>query len=158
ALSNLYWIVSAVFAPVNTGLRYTASRVGLSGPMQILQQNLLIWFYTAFVHRVGTYLIEVYSGRLRVGAARYRQLLEQHERVKAGVPGEPPRDGQQPPPPVTDAVDEVRRVTVTLMGQVKVGKSSLINALLGERRAMTDVLPATHEIARYELQPEGIPT
>jgi predicted GTPase len=49
-------------------------------------------------------------------------------------------------------------VTITLTGQVKAGKSGLINALLGERRAQTDVLPATNEIARYELQPEGIPT
>ena len=49
-------------------------------------------------------------------------------------------------------------MTVTVCGQVKQGKSSLINSLLGEQRARTDVLPATNEITRYELQPEGIPT
>jgi predicted GTPase len=42
------------------------------------------------------------------------------------------------------------------MGQVKAGKSSFINALLGEQRAKTDVIPATAEITRYELQPEGV--
>src|SRR5262249_25079654 len=29
---------------------------------------------------------------------------------------------------------------------------------LGDQRARTDVLPATNEITRYELRPEGIPT
>jgi predicted GTPase len=57
-----------------------------------------------------------------------------------------------------EPADLVPRVTITLMGQVKVGKSSLINAILGEQRAVTDVLPATDEISRYELQPPGIPT
>jgi predicted GTPase len=57
-----------------------------------------------------------------------------------------------------DAADQVGRVTITVMGQVKAGKSSLINALLGEQRARTDVVPATAEITRYELQTEGIPT
>jgi hypothetical protein len=99
------------------------------------------------------------SGRLRVGAGRYRQLVRQ--RAPDGQPGgavPSPAEAEGARPLETDAADEVRRVTITLMGQVKVGKSSLINALLGEQRARTDVLPATSEIQRYELQPEGIPT
>ncbi|HXG11158.1 MAG TPA: GTPase [Gemmataceae bacterium] len=148
--SNAYWLVSALFSPLNTGLRYAASRVGLAKPWQMLQQNLLLWFYTGFVHRTGTYLIELNSGRLRVGVQRYRQLVRQQlptdqREAEAGLPEK-------------DAADEVRRVVITLMGQVKVGKSSLINALLGEQRAQTDVLPATSEVQRYELQPKGIPT
>ncbi len=43
------------------------------------------------------------------------------------------------------------QVTLALFGQVKAGKSSLVNALLGEARAVTDVLPATAEITRYRL-------
>jgi hypothetical protein len=35
-----------------------------------------LWFYTAYVHRLGTYLIELNSGRLRIGAARYRELMQ----------------------------------------------------------------------------------
>jgi predicted GTPase len=45
-----------------------------------------------------------------------------------------------------------------MIGQVKAGKSSLINAILGEQRAKTDVLPATSGIDRYELLTPGIPT
>src|SRR5262249_51349295 len=74
--SNIYWAVAAVSTPRDTGARSLASKVGLGEPMKLLQKNLFLWFYTAFVHRVGTYLIDVNSGRLRVGATRYRELLE----------------------------------------------------------------------------------
>lgn len=145
--SNVYWLIAAVFSPVNTAARYLASKAGMSKPWRMLQQNLLIWFYTAYVHRLGTYLIDLHSGRLRVGARRYRELLE-------GIADDAASAGPQ----AAGSADEVRRVTVTLLGQVKAGKSSLINALLGEQRALTDVLPATNEMDRYELQPPGLPT
>jgi predicted GTPase len=146
--SNIYWIVAGIFSPLNTAMRYAASQVGMSRPLQMLQENLLVWFYTAFVHRLGTYLIDLNSGRLRVGADRYRQLLAEAKgiavpRQPAGVPAAAEPDGA------------VRRVTLTILGQVKAGKSSLINALLGEQQARVHVLPATAEITRYELHPEG---
>jgi predicted GTPase len=131
---NVYWVISALFAPVETGGRFAASKLGLSQPWQMLLQNLLVWFYTAYVHRLGRYLIELNSGRLRVGAARYRELMQA------------PSSASAP------------QVTITVLGQVKAGKSSLINALLGEQRALTDVLPATAGIERYELHPPNIPT
>ncbi len=61
-------------------------------------------------------------------------------------------------PSVPDAAEAVPQVTITLMGQVKAGKSSLINALLGEQRARTDVLPATASVTRYELKQDNIAT
>jgi predicted GTPase len=148
--NKVYWMVAALFSPVNTGIRYAASQVGLSTPLQMLQQNLLLWFYTAYLHRLGTYLIELNSGRLRVGATRYRQLMTQTSPVATA-------DGAaQPAAP--EPAEAVRQVTITLMGQVKAGKSSLINALLGAQRAVTDVLPVEHHVERYELQPRGVPS
>lgn len=144
--NNIYWLVSAVFSPINTGIRYSASKLGMSRPLQLLQQNLFTWFYTAYVHRLGSYLIDLHSGRLRVGARRYQELLK----GMSASSSLPTVDG--------DAADQISRVTLTVLGQVKAGKSSLINALLGEQRAKTDVLPATDNITRYELQPPGIPT
>jgi predicted GTPase len=135
--NNIYWAIAALFNPVKTAARYTGSTIGLSPPWQMLQQHLFVWFYTAFIHRLGTYLIDLNSGRLRVGAARYRELLAACTAPAAG---------------------EVPLVTVTLLGQVKAGKSSLVNALLGEQRAHTDVLPATASVQRYELQPPEIAT
>jgi predicted GTPase len=45
-----------------------------------------------------------------------------------------------------------------LIGQVKAGKSSLVNAFLGEQRARTNVLPETREVTHYELKLPGNPT
>jgi predicted GTPase len=112
------------------------------------------WFFSAYVHRVGHYLIELHSGRLRVGAKRYRELMAQH----APLPG-PPNESRSPSADVgEDRVEPTparssESVTLTLIGQVKAGKSSLVNALLGERRAATDVLPLTDAITRYHLAP-----
>jgi uncharacterized protein len=146
--NNIYWLISAVFDPVNTGLRYAASRIGTTTPLTQLQNNLYVWFYTAYIHRVGTYLIDLQSGRLRVGAKRYRELV-----TGAAQPDEKLAGAGK----VEKPVEAVRKVTVTLMGQAKVGKSSLINALLGDQRAVTDALPATAGIERYDLQPGEIP-
>jgi predicted GTPase len=145
-VSNIYWLISSVFSPMTTGVRYLASRVGMTMPFQKLQENLLLWFYTAFIHRLGTYLIDLNSGRLRVGARRYRELMEQRQ------PGVLPAPAAEPGADGEDADAAVRQVTLTLIGQVKAGKSSLINALLGERRAVTHVLPETSEVTRYELE------
>jgi predicted GTPase len=141
--SNVSWLVSSLFAPVNTSIRYLATHVGVTTPWQKLQHNLLLWFYTAYVHRLGTYLIDLNSGRLRVGARRYRELLQQSQNAA--------------PDGATEPADETRPVTLTVLGQAKAGKSSVINALLGEQRAHTGVLPLTSEVTRYHLQPEGIP-
>lgn len=145
--NNVYWLVSAVFAPIETAVRFAASKVAHGSTWDMLQQNLLLWFYTAYLHRLGTYLIELHSGRLRVGVKRYREMLGTYAGTDAPV-----TTGNVEAPPAIPA----REVTLTAFGQVKVGKSSLINALLGERRAITDVLPTTNEVTRYRLKPANI--
>jgi hypothetical protein len=147
-VSNAYWLISAIFDPINTGIRYAASRLGTTTPLTQLQNNIYIWFYTAFVHRVGTYLIDLQSGRLRVGAKRYRELTSGTATLDEKLTGA----GK-----VEKPVEAVRQVTVTLMGQTKAGKSSLVNALLGEQRAVADVLPATAGVERYDLHPGEVP-
>jgi predicted GTPase len=149
--SNAYWLIAALFSPVNTGLRYVASRFGIARPMEMLQKNLLLWFYTAYLNRLGNYLIDLNSGRLRVGATRYRALVDRAAAAREGTL--PQAEG-----PAPDAAEAVPQVVVTLLGQVKAGKSSLVNALLGEQRARTDVLPATAGVERYELRQPGILT
>jgi predicted GTPase len=144
-----YWLMSAVFSPVNTGLRYLAAELGMSRPLDMLQRDLIIWFYVAYVHRVGNYLIEVNSGRLRIGADRYRQLRDS-------------QDGRAPEATGREAsvlsAAGSGGIGLTIFGQVKTGKSSFVNALLGAQRAKTDVLPATDQVTRYELRPAGIDT
>jgi predicted GTPase len=160
--SNVYWAISAVFSPINTAVRYSASKLGLSRPFQMLQANVLAWFYTAFVHRVGTYLIDLNSGRLRIGAKRYRELLHRRERIEAAAQsasgGSAPPDAADSAPALEPPEATPYTTTLAILGQVKAGKSSLINALLGERRAVTDVLPATSAITRYQLRSPAPPS
>src|SRR5262249_50280523 len=127
--TNVSWAVAALLNPVSAASRYVASRAGLSAPVQMLQQDLLLWFYRQYVRQLGTYLVELNSGRLRVGATRYRQLVAARGPVPVEANGVAEADGPAVP-----------QVTITLFGQVKAGKSSVVNALLGERRAATDVL------------------
>lgn len=150
-VNNLYWAANAIFAPYNTAMRYVATRIGMGTSMQLLQQNLLLWFYTAFIHRLGTYLIDLNSGRLRIGAERYRQLVKQLAEAEAGTV-----TNKNDNEPTTGMASEPDKVTITVFGQVKAGKSSLINAILGERKAETNVLPQTNEITRYELKRQGV--
>ena len=138
--NNLWWLIGAFFNPVETGSRYAASRLGLSTTWNKLQENLTQWFFIAYVHELGRYLIDLESGRLKVGAHRYRELT-------AAVDG-----GSAP------GSHETRPLSIVVFGQTKAGKSSLINAILGEQRAAADVVPLTDEVTRYELRlKEGPP-
>jgi predicted GTPase/membrane protein implicated in regulation of membrane protease activity len=153
--SIVSWAVAALFNPIGTALRYLASEVGINRPLALLQQNLLVWFYTAFLQRMGTYLIALNSGRLRVGAERYRQILRGQYQ-----PAPPTGDGDDHTEvvPAPDAAESVAQVTITLLGQVKAGKSSLVNAILGEQRARTHVLPETRQATAYDLDSDNIAT
>ncbi len=161
-LSKFYWPISAILAPQTVVARYAASHFVVNPVTRDIQSNVLAWFTIMFIERVGYYAIELNSGRLAGGADRFRETLkkmEARERRAGGVsppvtetapkPDEktnPPDNGQQAP-------DEEQRteVTIALVGQTKAGKSSLINAILGDQQAKTDILPATSEVARYRL-------
>jgi predicted GTPase len=136
--SYLWWAASAVFAPIETAVRYAATQAGAAAPLQLFQTNLIAWLHRAYIRRLGHYLIELNSGRLRVGAQRYREMkaaLESPDGTSAGKP--------------------VELVTLTVLGQAKAGKSSFINALLGAQQAKTDVVPTTGGVTRYELPLPG---
>ena len=167
--SNVYWLASAVFDPIKTATRYVAAKYGMGKPLELFQQNVILWFYGAYVRELGFYLIELYSGRLKVGVTRYRELMAEHGHDPDGPPivVPPPEGTPAEPTPDGKATDEAppapgpprsRGVSIVLIGQVKAGKSSLVNALLGERKAATDVLPLTSEVTRYDLVSPGVPT
>ncbi len=231
--SNLWWAVSALINPLQTGLRYAASQAGVVTPTRRLQENLMEWFYTAFIQRLGYYLIEVHSGRLKVGSARYKELLRAHglsessllsatpdslpgasvtpesptpaspttpmAAATSATPGAPTSASTlggaasavssatsasspsltSPTSTTTTATtattasssstssaapaapastwNAIRPVTLAVLGQVKAGKSTVINGLLGEVRAETSVLPWTQGVQRYEVSLPGVP-
>ena len=156
---NVYWAGAAVLDPIQTALRYLASKAALGSLMDRIQDNIILWFHTAFIHHLGRYLIELNSGRLRVGAKRYRELLAQHQ-------APPEDDPTARPAPSPEAMSEAaittaantaigpKAITVAVLGSVKAGKSSLVNALLGRNAATVDRLPVTAGI-RYDYTLRG---
>ena len=85
---NVYWVFSAVLDPVRAGAQIFATKAGLQTTFKQVQNNVLTWFYTTYLQELGRYLIELNSGRLRVGVARYRELLAKKEAPPA-EPGAP---------------------------------------------------------------------
>ena len=153
---NVYWAGAAVFNPVEVGIRWLASRYALGGLLDKLQDNLLLWFHTAFVHQLGRYLVEMNSGRLKVGVKKYRELLAAHQAPPvAETPGvDTPGSAAESPPPVTPAL-AARPIGIAVLGPVKAGKSSLVNAVLGQSAATVDTLPVPHVGVRYNVSLPG---
>ncbi len=151
---NAYWAGSTILNPVEGGLRWLATRYGLGNLVDRLQGNVLLWVHTAFIHQLGHYLVEMNSGRLKVGVKRYRELIAAHQAPPLQADLAPPDASEQPaatPPARThDAAP-----AIAVLGPVKAGKSSLVNALLGQQAATVDTLPVPHVGVRYNLTLNG---
>jgi uncharacterized protein len=114
--SDLYTYLLPLFNPI-TGLPRIASQHLMVKPAwKSMQQNVLRWFYRAFVNRLGTHLVELYSGRLSIGADHYRKLTR-----KARQPGDDVEAG-----PAALVID--------VAGARGSGKSRLIEAIEEARK------------------------
>ena len=141
-LYNLYRLVSFGVNPVSAAIR---EMKGLAWE-QLLESSATEvrgWLLDAYVKKIGYYAIELYSGHLLLEDAPVetptsasRRDLKKLEALQTRVDTEPLR--------------------VLVLGQVKAGKSSLVNALFGETRALTDVLPETPEVTPYLLERDGL--
>jgi small GTP-binding protein len=134
---NAVWAASVLVNPANV-LKYLASNVTVGPLTRELHTEFLAAMYLRFVRQLGFYLIEMNSGRLRGGADRYRLAFETPDPITAGSQSAP-------------ATLVPESLNVAVVGQVKAGKSSVINALVGERVARSDVLPETIHVNRYRL-------
>ena len=93
------------------------------------------WAIDYCVQKAGHYAIQLYSGGF---------VLDDEYRSRVSAPVEGDLFDQEP-------------LQVLVVGQVKSGKSSLINALLGQVRAPVDTLPATAGVDLYECQLDALP-
>jgi len=81
--NDIYSIVLPFFSPTTGLARYGAQKL-ISGPAwKRVRQSLLRWFYRAYVNRLGHHLVELYSGRLAIGAENYRRLSKRVEEARA---------------------------------------------------------------------------
>ncbi|MDD5578525.1 MAG: 50S ribosome-binding GTPase [Methylobacter sp.] len=86
------------------------------------------WLLQTLVKKIGYYAIALYSGQLA-----------------------PPRLSE-PEPEIDNTTAIKKPLRILIAGQVKAGKSSLVNALFGDLRAPTDVLPLTDALTIYSLK------
>ena len=137
---DLYRLGSLAINPVGAVLR----ELRALSAHQILKyptEEIKLWLLQSYVKKVGYYAIELYSGALTLSDKPTTEYITQYsqqdiERSQEKPSGEPLR--------------------LLVLGQVKSGKSSLINALFGEVRAMTDVLPLTADFTPYLLERDGV--
>ena len=108
----------------------------------LTKQTLNQWLLTWFVDRLGYHAIELYSGKLLLT----RQFDLSTPALRAGT-----AEAQAPSQTVT-----AEPLRILLLGQVKAGKSSLINALFGTTCAATDVVPMTARLTSYVLDRQRI--
>ena len=120
-----------------------------SGRLAIVLQNELVReFYQRYLRQVGYYLIEMYSGRLKGGSRVYREHFASWAVAAHAAGGD------------TTVFAQLSAVstTIAVMGQVKAGKSSLINALMKDKVAATSVLPETRQVQSYRYLLPGSET
>ncbi|WP_437185617.1 GTPase [Planctomicrobium sp. SH668] len=140
-VQNAGWAVGVLINPA-TVLKYLTSELTMGPVTQELQTEFLASVYLRFIRQTGFYLIEMNSGRLRGGADHYRETFGTLNSLS------------QPQKPTLEQAEKLKpeSLTVALVGQVKAGKSSLVNSLIGSGQARSDVLPATSEVERYQFQ------
>jgi predicted GTPase len=104
----------------------------------LTKQTLTQWLLKWYVDRIGYHAIELYSGKL---------LLTRQLDLSASAPSLP----ESAEPRATSQAVTTEPLRILMLGQVKAGKSSLINALFGAAYAATDVLPTTGRLTSYVL-------
>ncbi|MDZ4850251.1 MAG: GTPase domain-containing protein [Pirellulaceae bacterium] len=105
-----------------------------------LHKELIRTFYQVYLRQVSYYLIEMYSGRLKGGSRHFRQKFGHLATAMHASRGD------------TSLLANLEAVntTIAVIGQVKAGKSSLVNALMGDKVAATSILPETRTVKRFE--------
>jgi len=137
---SLLWRLSRLLLNPLGALTTEASTVLLGRasklPLRAFQQQAVAFF----IHRVGLYAIELYSGRLTVG---------DHVAPSTCAPSDPGAD-----PACRPVTPEPLRLLVC--GQTKAGKSTLVNRLCESLCAPVDCIPCTGRIEGYRLRREGL--
>ena len=143
SLYRLYRVAALVVNPA-TALARELSLLGQERMLNASTSQTKRWALEFSMKRTGYYAIELYSGHLVLRGIEFSSYTTKQSSLE--MAGEQQR---------TQAVaGEPLRILV--MGQVKAGKSSVVNALFGETRASVDVVPRTKGVDAYLLERDGL--
>ncbi len=153
--NDIYTYLLPLFQPVNGLVRLGAQSLMVKPAWKNMQQNLLRWFFRAFVNRLGVHLIELYSGRLSIGADRYRRLtrrggpavveaaIESGATPKLAVAGAEGSGVER----LVAAIDHARAADPVALGKI------LADAGIEPARAASLRALATVEVPPYKARP-----
>jgi predicted GTPase len=140
-LYRLFRIVSAGADPVSAMMR----EIKILTSDRFLSHStgeLKYWLIDAYIKKIGYYAIMLYSGNMvpddnvfAKATRKTQQELDKIQHKEMSVSAEPLR--------------------ILVLGQTNAGKSSLINALFGENKVETDVVPVREGLNSYHLQRPG---
>jgi hypothetical protein len=137
-----YRISSMIINPIHALTQELRSQLIQKNIVAPMIEELHGWLLNWYVKKVGFYAIALYAGTLTINDPTSEQTRYSREDLEAIA--------QQNQPTTAEPL------RLWVAGQLKAGKSSLVNALFGELRAATDVLTCTTEITAYRLQRDGI--
>lgn len=143
SMHRLYRLVSLIINPA-TGLAREFNTMMQEEMLNASAEETKRWAVQYVVRKVGFYAIELYSGNLVLRGVEFNPYMS--ERSKRSLAVEEKR--------TSALASEPLRILV--IGQVKAGKSSLINSLFGEVRAAVDVVPRTKSVDPYLLERDGL--
>jgi hypothetical protein len=86
--NELYSYVLPFINPAGGLARWGTRQWIVKPAWKSMQQNILRWFYQAYVNRVGVHLIELMSGRLAIGSDQYRRLTRKYRNPTAVLESE----------------------------------------------------------------------
>jgi hypothetical protein len=109
--NDVYAVLSPILNPLSGLARLGTRELIVKPAWRDMQQNVLRWFYQAYVNRLGVHLIELMSGRLAIGAERYRRLTR-----RSMLPAAPSPDENKP-------------LVAAVVGSRGSGKSRLIETI-----------------------------
>jgi small GTP-binding protein len=142
-LSRLYRLAALIVNPAGALVR-ELNALAVDQIMSASTAETKRWLVQFAVRRLGFYAIELYSGHLVLRGIDFqayttgssRRAIEEDKQRTAAFEQEPLR--------------------ILVLGQVKAGKSSLVNALFGETKAAVDVVPRTSGVEPYLLERDGL--
>ena len=141
-LYRLFRIVSAGLDPVSAIVRELRI-LTTDNLLSYSTEDIKRWLIDAYIKKIGYYAIELYSGNLVLDndlfANATRQSQRELEKIKS-----------------REAAASAEPLRILVLGQTNAGKSSLINALFGAKKAETDVIPTTEGITPYLLERPGL--
>jgi hypothetical protein len=123
--NNLYSYILPLFNPLTGISRLASQHLMVKPAWKTMQQNLLRWFFEAYVNRLGMHLIELYSGRLVIGAPQYRRLT----RKTGGSTS-------------TESVSDIGPLTIAVAGSRDSGHDEFLREILEAKLGHHDLVAA----------------